>query len=345
MELLYSKHRSEIVEFLMAPFYVQKKQIEEAEERSQKAKEILKEALLVEQQLESLFEDMTERLPTYLFGANFSFLHYLYFELLEVGQDPKTLEEACQLIAEVSQETAERALRFALVAISRGEDNQEADLLELLEQTDLKAEEKWEWFQAIRRPLDTIREQLALVSAVAPLYRPFYEQFQRQRTEFVQQFSCEEIFGEYGLYKSVCIEELGYDEIQFFVISPWLVHFSYVCNSHYKIHPAILCVSVDIDKLLLTDQSMDEDLLTATLKIMSDETRYKVMVALTKPHAKSKDIAEQLNITGAAVSFHTQKLINAKLLLFNTNDKTVKFDANKSLLREMIAKLEEDFDL
>lgn len=93
------------------------------------------------------------------------------------------------------------------------------------------------------------------------------------------------------------------------------------------------------------DQSIDEELLTKTLKVMSDETRYKVMVALTKPYAKSKDIAGELAITGAAVSFHTQKLLNAQLLLFNSTDKNVKFDANKGLLREMIAKLEEDFDL
>ncbi|MGT2950468.1 hypothetical protein [Streptococcus cuniculi] len=54
MELLYSKHRSEIVELLMAPFYVQKDQIGGSEERSQKEKEILKEALLVQQQLQSV---------------------------------------------------------------------------------------------------------------------------------------------------------------------------------------------------------------------------------------------------------------------------------------------------
>ncbi|MGT2950469.1 winged helix-turn-helix transcriptional regulator [Streptococcus cuniculi] len=288
---------------------------------------------------------MNERLSAYLFEANFSFLHYLYFELLEVGQDPQTLEEACQLLAGLSQETVERAIRLALIAINRGENNQEADLLELLEQTDLKAEDKWKWFQAIRKPLETVREQVDLVAEVASLYRPYYEQFQEQREAFAATFSYEEIYGEDGLYKTSGVEDLGYNRLQFVVLSPWLVHFSYMYNPHYHTCPIILCASVDIDKLLLADRLMDEDVLTTTLKVMSDETRYKVMVALTKPHAKSKDIAEQLSITGAAVSFHTQKLINAKLLLFNTEDKTVKFDANKSLLREMIEKLTEDFDL
>ncbi|MER0122218.1 ArsR/SmtB family transcription factor [Streptococcus sp. ZJ93] len=345
MELVYCKHRSEIVEFLMVPFYVQKDRIGEFEERSQREKEILKDTLLVQTQLESIFESMSERLSSYLFAANFSLLHFVYFELLEAGKDPRTLEEACQLVATVSQETIERAIRFGLSSLHQQQVDKESDLVALLEQIDLKAEEKWKWFQAIRNPLETVRKQVELVKEVTSLYRPYYEQFQEQRLEFAKRFSLEEIYGEHGLYKSSGVEELGYHQIQFFVISPWLVHFSYLYHSQYQTCPVILCASVAIDEVLLAKQSIDEDMLTMTLKVISDETRYKVMVALTKPYAKSKDIAEELAITGAAVSFHTQKLINANLLLFNSEDKTVKFDVNKGLLREMIAKLEEDFEL
>ncbi|MGT2715531.1 ArsR family transcriptional regulator [Streptococcus respiraculi] len=344
MELIYSKHRSEIVEFLMVPLYVLK-DTEEHEERSQKEKEILKDALLVQTQLESVFEDMSERLSAYLFATNFGLLHFVYFELLEEGKDPKTIEEACQLVATVSQETIERAIRLALSSGHREQIDKKSDLVALLEQADLNAEEKWKWFQAIRNPLETVRKQVELIEEVASLYRPYYERFQQQRLEFAKRFSLEKIYGEHGLYKSIGIEEIGAYQVQFFVLSPWLMHFSFVYNSQYQTYPVLLCTSVDVDRVLLAKQSIDEDMLTTTLKVMSDETRYKVMVALTKPYAKSKDIAEKLAITGAAVSFHTQKLINANLLLLNSEDKTVKFDVNKRLLREMIAKLEEDFEL
>lgn len=345
MELLYSKHRSEIVEFLMAPFAVQKEQMETLEERNQKEKEMLKEALFVQQQLRLVFETMQDRLSICLMGENIPFLHYLYFELLEEGQDPQTLEEACQLLANLPQQMIERAIRSALIVFNRDEAEQKEDVLELLEQIEMKAEDKWKWFQAIRRPLETVHEQLALVLEVAPLYRPYYEAFQQQRLAFAHRFSYEEMYGEQGLYQSSGVEELGYDRIHFLVLSPWLTHFFYVYNRYYQTYSIILYASVDIDYILLMPPSMDENLLTRMLKIMSDETRYKVMVALTKPYAKSKDLATQLGITGAAVSFHTQKLLNNKLLLFNTADKTVKFDANKELLREMIAKIKEDFDL
>ena len=56
-------------------------------------------------------------------------------------------------------------------------------------------------------------------------------------------------------------------------------------------------------------------------------------------------MAERLAITGAAVSFHTQKLINSDLLLFNAKDKNVKYSVNRDLLQQVINKLKEDFEL
>lgn len=343
MELIYSQHQSEIVEFLAIPFHVREET--DGSERTQKEQDILKEAFLVQKQLELVFEDMSERLSTYLFGAGFSLLHYLYFELLEEGHDPQTIEGACLLFADSSVEMIERAIRYALLDFKSEQYQGDAELLELLEEIDMKPERKWHWFQAIRKPLEMIQQQIEIVQAVIPLYRPYYEQFQLQREEFAAHFSYEEFYSEYGVYASGGVEELGYHQLRFIVLSPWLVHLSYLYNPEYHHYPVVLLASVDIDKVLFTKDTIDEDLLTTILKVMSDETRYKVMVALTKPYAKSKDIAENLSISGAAVSFHTQKLINAQLLLFNSEDKSVKFDVNKGLLREMIDKLTEDFDL
>jgi predicted transcriptional regulator len=106
-----------------------------------------------------------------------------------------------------------------------------------------------------------------------------------------------------------------------------------------------LLASCRIDQMMLPNDELDLEDLTTALKVISDSTRYQVLVELTKPHAKSKDIAERLAITGAAVSFHTQKLINSDLLLFNAKDKNVKYSVNRGLLQQVINKLKEDFEL
>lgn len=44
------------------------------------------------------------------------------------------------------------------------------------------------------------------------------------------------------------------------------------------------------------DQLVDIDTFATVLKTISDATRYNVLLELTKPHAKSKQIAEKLDI-------------------------------------------------
>ncbi|HGA1495690.1 TPA: ArsR/SmtB family transcription factor, partial [Streptococcus suis] len=131
----------------------------------------------------------------------------------------------------------------------------------------------------------------------------------------------------------------------FFVLSPWNYWFAYYGNEEFDYMKVALLASCRIDQIMLSNDELDLDDLTTALKVISDSTRYQVLVELTKPHAKSKDIAERLAITGAAVSFHTQKLINGDLLLFNTKNSDVKYSVNRELLQEVIAKLTEDFDL
>ena len=178
-----------------------------------------------------------------------------------------------------------------------------------------------------------------------PLYQPYLEKSAAERRAYAASFSLENTIAESA---SLSHFDWNFKENQFirlYVVSPWVVQFvSYFSEtepseSHYFI------VSCRIDQLLKSGTELDMDTFAAVLKVLSDSTRYNVMVELAKPYAKSKRIAEELDITGAAVSFHTQKLINAKLLLFNRDHKDVKYDVNKSLLREIIAKLTSDFGL
>ena len=141
------------------------------------------------------------------------------------------------------------------------------------------------------------------------------------------------------------LDVLGVETAQFFVLSPWNYWFAYYGNDQFDHMKVALLASCRIDQMMLSNDELDLDDLTTALKVISDSTRYQVLVELTKPYAKSKDIAERLAITGAAVSFHTQKLINSDLLLFNAKDKNVKYSVNRDLLQQVINKLKEDFEL
>ncbi len=151
-----------------------------------------------------------------------------------------------------------------------------------------------------------------------PIYQPYFEQARVEREAFARDFDIEQLYRESKQLAMTSLDSLGVETAQFFVLSPWNYWFAYYGNEQFDYMKVALLASCRIDQIMLSNDELDLDDLTTALKVISDSTRYQVLVELTKPHAKSKDIAERMAITGAAVSFHTQKLINGDLLLFNT---------------------------
>lgn len=346
MKLDYRDYRSEIVEKLFIPLIVKEREEPFEADFSQKEKDILKDALDIRDEMEEKLADFRQEVnQVFVWGHIFNILHSLYFYLLNDGQDPKTVEEACQLILALSQEEVEDAMRTMLASENDGHREKTLSLMELLEKTDKKPADKWYWSLAIRNPLETVERSVNLLDKMLPIYQPYFELARVEREAFSRDFDIEKLYRESKQLAMTSLDSLGVENAPFFVLSPWCFWFAYYGNEEFDIMKVALLASCRIDQIMLSNDELDLDDLTRALKVISDSTRYQVLVELTKPHAKSKDIAERLNITGAAVSFHTQKLINGDLLLFNTKNSDVKYSVNRDLLRQMIDKLKSDFEL
>ncbi|HFI0147474.1 TPA: ArsR/SmtB family transcription factor [Streptococcus suis] len=346
MKLDYRDYRSEIVEKFFIPLIVKEREEPFEADFSQKEKDILKDALETRDKIEEKLADFRQEVnEVFVWGHIFNILHSLYFYLLNDGQDPKTVEEACQLILKLSQDEVEDAMRTMLASENDGRREKDLSLMELLENTGKKPADKWYWSLAIRNPLETVERSVALLDKMLPIYQPYFEQARAEREEFAQEFDIEKLYRDSKQLSMTGLDTLGAKTAQFFVLSPWNYWFAYYGNEQFDNMKVALLASCRIDQIMLSNDELDLDDLTTALKVISDSTRYQVLVELTKPHAKSKYIAERLAITGAAVSFHTQKLINGDLLLYNTKDSDVKYSVNRDLLQQVIDKLKEDFDL
>lgn len=346
MKLDYRDYRSEIVEKFFIPLIVKDREEPFEADLSQKEKDILKDALDIRNEVENKLADFRQEVnEVFVWGHIFTILHTLYFYLLDQGQDPKTVEEACQLILKLSQDEVEEAMRTMLASENDGHREKDLSLMELLEKTDKKPAEKWYWSLALRNPLETVERSVDLLNKLLPIYQPYFEGARAEREAFARDFDIEQLYRESKQLALTSLDSLGVENAPFFVLSPWCFWFAYYGNEEFDNMKVALLASCRIDQILLSNVELDIDDLTNALKVISDSTRYQVLVELTKPHAKSKDIAERLAITGAAVSFHTQKLINGDLLLFNTKNSDVKYSVNQDLLRQMIAKLKSDFEL
>ncbi|MGT2828288.1 ArsR/SmtB family transcription factor [Streptococcus hillyeri] len=336
MEMDYQPYRSEIFEYFLLPTFLHERS-ESQWEFSQKEKQILGETFQVLEDLYQLFLPFKEEMLTYyLMGDGISLLGSCYLYLLDKGYDPQTVEEAHELILQLSADEVEHCLR-TLVLGESVEQYANQTLINLLLDSSASSDLKWNFLAFSQDLLGNLKKLIELSRRLIPLYQPFMDKGQSQKEQFLNQMSLETF-----LEKEM--EEQS-DKVEVFLLNAWLIRLYQLTLPHLKNYSSIITLSCQIDQILQVREAMDDDQLSTILKVLSDLSRYKVLVELTKPLAKTKDIAKKLGITGPGVSFHTQKLLNANLLKANRDDKAVRYDANKDLLRELVEKIQEDFDL
>lgn len=336
MELDYQTYRSEIFEYFLLPTFLHTRS-ESQWEFSQKEKQILGESFQVLEDLYQLLLPFKEEIATYyLMGDGISLLGSCYLYLLDKGQDPRTVEEAHELILQLTADEVEECLRTLILGESVG-NHANQTLMTILLDSPASPNLKWHFIAFSQDLLGNLKKLIELSRQLIPLYQPFMDKGQSQKEQFLSQISLENF-----LEKEIGKES---EKTEAFLLNTWLIRFYQFATPHLKHYSNFLTLSCRIDEILQARIEMDDDQLSTILKVLSDSSRYKVLVELTKPLAKTKDIAKKLGITGPGVSFHTQKLLNANLLKANRDDKAVRYDANKDLLRELVEKIQEDFEL
>lgn len=344
MKIIYSEKNSQIMEQLFVPYFLRDNS-EMGWDLSSKERSVLQDVLPIMEELHRLFLPYKEKIQRYyLIGYGLSLLHSVFLEMIDKGLAVECVEEVHNYCLNLTEESIREHLSI-LLNTEREQMEEVTDFWERLDLSTAKPETKWYFSQFYRQPLDSMRKLVQLSKELTPLYQPYLEQGAVERQAFAQTFSLEAFLNKVPILSNFSWSFAEEEEIRLYIISPWIMNFLSYTSDFVGQSLRFFVVSCRIDQILGQKEGVDLEEFANILKVISDVTRYNVLVELTKPHAKSKDIAEALDITGAAVSFHTQKLINAQLLLLNREDKHIKYDVNKALLKEVIAKLETDFDL
>lgn len=344
MPFIYNQKRSEIFELTMLP--VLSYSMKEWEwDFTQKELSLLAKDLNTLEEIYQLFLPFQAKIREYhLMGAGASFLTVCYFYLINQDKEPSDIEELHELVLAMTEKELEVCLHHFVEEDNLG-NTSGMDFWKILNELSLKPEDKWQIFSFSHNLKENIKKTVEISRVLIDLYQPYFEKARAERESFAQTIKPEQLLEE---AKFLQLENfsISSEDFELYIISPWMIRLSLISYvKKFGEYRNFLILSCKIDEVLLSHNELDEDNFSAVLKILSDLSRYKVLVALTQPHAKSKDIAESLGITSAAVSFHRQKLQNAQLLLFNSDEKDVKYDPNRELIQVVIDKLKEDFDL
>lgn len=343
MNYHYHKYRSQIVDCLCFPSLLNNRIDDYTDSLTPELIKIFEDIQDTIKQLEQILEPYRQRIEKYYLDTTFPL--YLYQMLLEAGQDPKTMDAFYACLQTVSEVDIEKS-----IALSVGEDLpfplSEAQLLEVLEDSVESDQQRWRLFWAYRHPKETVQELIALYRDLLPFYLPFQKQYEKECDRLVEHLDPESWWEGVFDLKSLLREQVEKENCHLFILSPW---YSIVVLglSQPPANSVYLYTCSRTREMVEAHKNRSEAGLAVALKMLGDENRYQVLKAVSKGNLKNKEIAEQLGITSANVSFHANKLLNAALLKIDSADSKgfTKYKINKSLLREAIARLQKDFEL
>lgn len=342
MSIKIQHHRSKLYEFLMVPAIVSKELDFMKEGLLQGQKVILEDIFpLYESIYHKLLHLKKEIISVSLFdGYTAGLSPVLYLYLLEKGRDPRDMDQFLTDLGRLTAQELEYCLALKLFANAEEFSDQAEEMLLFLEKSDKSPADKWFWYQAIQYP-EKLRDQLVfLLREVSALYQPIYDQLEPEVLEFEKNFTLARLQNLEN-FNEVLLET----EVSLFVLSPLFREYFVEKINHFKSVPYAMVISTRAEGLLAASQTMNEELLVETLKTLGDETRYRILVELVKPHAKNKEIAKKLGITTPSVSFHTQKLLNSGLLEVDIHRTSFKYMVNQNLLQQMIKKITDDLKI
>lgn len=341
MAFTIAHHRSRLFDFLRIPSIVlyPTHQIDGLSASQQRiVKEFEETYHLIYQQFSPFKEDLVR---CYLLdNHSIGFGVILYYYLLSKGEDPKDIDELLTLIKQLKHHEIVKCLAIKL----SGKDSQNNDLEELmliLENSDKESRQKWDWYQALKYPERLINDLCQLIKITSNLYEPFYQTIEEEVRLFEKNFQLEHwLEGD-----EVVEEKLRESGSQLFALAPWAVEYFIEKHDFFSPLSYSLVIGTRVGDMLYDKSQLDDERLVLLLRMLADETRYKVLLELAKSGSKNKEIAQKLNLNKASISFHTKKLLNSGLLDMILDDGKVNYRLNEELVRLLLNKLDSDFGI
>lgn len=346
MEYSYHKHRSLIMDQLYFPSLLGSDMFKHLEDLTTAQKEQVKDVMALLTQFQQLLEPFEGRINRYFVMKEVStFSDYLYRHLLEEGQDPKDMTEVLQAFQALSEKSIQQ-LFLAFLEVKVESDALAQDvLLEVLENSEISDEKRWRLLWAYHHPRALIDGLVALYEDLIPLYQPFQQQGEEERDRFAHNLDLDKLFEGSGFDLVEILENTQRETCEIFVMSPWYIFNIFTFDTDQPDKPVYCFIFPRVRLFIETSLKLSDESLAQTFRILGDENRYRVLLELLKGDLKSKEIAEKLGITAANVSFHTQKLINAQLLIIKTDNKGTKYKLNKGTIKLLLERLTEDFEV
>ncbi len=215
--------------------------------------------------------------------------------------------------------------------------------LEKIEKMYFNGDEKWYLLSLIKDPKYYIKKFSNLIKEYSPLYEGIKKKYWKVYKEFVQWI--DEKLSEQGI--DFIDEYLSFINLK----QNDEVHLNYsifdlISSYNFGDRSIHIFIGLIFERYVEEEKNKNDiDKHLNIYKVLSDKTRFDIIKILIKNESYGQEIAEQLGITTATVSYHMDFLFGASLVTIQRKSRRLYYSINKEQIRKGISFLEKELML
>lgn len=223
--------------------------------------------------------------------------------------------------------------------------NEKQSLIDSLMQLQLTDHEKLQlisMFYNFERSIDEICNEINSVIKIMKLKLEEYQTqlFKQHWTKFIQEGSFDTLIQHYGL-------KYIQDENHVLTIYPRIVFpfsFSLLDLKQFPTYTFVrsgIYVAVDLE--LLSKRGDLRDNMLEVLKVISDNSKFDILLFVKDKAAYCQEIANHLNLKTSTISYHMEALINIGLIIVEKQNNRIYYRLNDKNMKEFMERFKELF--
>lgn len=224
----------------------------------------------------------------------------------------------------------------------------EDKLFNYLTEKNLSKEDKWNILYYMKNIKQYKSEFITLIEDYIPTFEKVFEKCEKEINEFSKYFQDE--INKKGIYIDNPIPLSKAIDIDIFeriyIFPSYFDNYSLNQILLRKDKMAYLSIGKDIEYLFDRDYragALEKSIVV--LKNLSVPNRYEIVKLLSQRERYGQELADNLGITSATVSYHAKNLYLAKIIDMDSKENKVYYSINKDTLRKSIQFIQKDLNL
>lgn len=208
------------------------------------------------------------------------------------------------------------------------------EIIRHLDKIEADTEMKWFYMQLIEDSKHHMNKAMKIIQDFIPLYKQIKESFYPLYLDFVDWIT--PILDQEGLdYLDQTLQFHNFKQYDKVVVRFSLLDLS--ATQIFRDNSIHVYLGIMFKKYIENNSKKDELINhTNVLKILSDPTRFKILLLLSEKERYGQELSELLEISTASISYHMDFLFSSELVIMERKQRRIYYSINKTNIKDSL---------